>query len=202
MKIISPFKDYYDFVAGHDPDPRKVYVREERRIDWKDEGASPQYNGSIYIKRAGRRYVRQNSSMIYNLEYVFFCNRAIPVIIERRDGTNVYHYSLDKLSSFDEDYSSGEHTTWYKRKTFKEIFSGCKITDINSRLKSPIYFDGRVNIKLSSISFNNHMLPSEVFTEIYNWIPFNEPELPMGGPDDMIRYQQHGFDKKTSFRNM
>lgn len=52
---------------------------------------------------------------------------------------------------------------------------------------------------LSIMQFYKVMSPTETYTELYNWIPYVEPDLP-GSPDDMYRYEEKGFDKKTSFR--
>ena len=57
----------------------------------------------------------------------------------------------------------------------------------------------KLNPKLVDISFNKIVSPTEAYQEIYNWIPYIEPELP-GPPEDMDRYIAKGFDKKTSFR--
>lgn len=79
-------------------------------------------------------------------------------------------------------------------------------TELNKRydtplvlIKTPNYLDIVLNPKLSEIGFNKVLTPTETYQDIYNWIPYNEPEVPKS-PDDMNRYEAKGFDKKTSFR--
>jgi hypothetical protein len=37
MKIISDYKDYYDYVIGYDTDPRKVYLRTRKDVREQDK---------------------------------------------------------------------------------------------------------------------------------------------------------------------
>lgn len=66
-------------------------------------------------------------------------------------------------------------------------------------IKYPNFLDMTVNPKLSDFGFNKVLSPTETYQDIYNWIPYNEPEVP-SSPTDMNRYEAKGFDKKTSFR--
>lgn len=212
MKIISKFKDYYDHVAGHDPDPRKVYNRVTREVDLKEYLNSrdiPDTYDDIYVahKKNKKEDIRQLLSGKYVIKYLFFCDRIIPIIEERNTGRFIgdvakYHYSLDTLpTSFEDDYDLNRFSTSSK-KPFRELFTVQETQKVNRAVGSPIIYSGTADIRLAGIDFNRFMVPSATFTEIYNWLPFEEPDLPMGGPDDMIRWEQKGFDKKTSFRNI
>jgi hypothetical protein len=79
-------------------------------------------------------------------------------------------------------------------------------TNLNKLFNSPLvfmhypnYLKITVNPKLTDIGFNKVIPPTEAYQDIYNWIPYNEPEVP-SSPNDMSRYEAKGFDKKTSFR--
>lgn len=77
-------------------------------------------------------------------------------------------------------------------------------TSLNNIFNCPVIkYSGVRNItlnpKLNELGFNKAITPTEAYQDIYNWIPYNEPEVPKS-PDDMSRYEAKGFDKKTSFR--
>lgn len=221
MKIISKFKDYYDHVAGYDPDPRKIYVRE---IDTLDEDEKRKIkklldlpsNNLVYYRGKKNRNV---DSCLYRQGSLYLCDRLYRVVEEvDSEDTGVYdkayickyHYSLNTLpKDFGEEYTTNTYSL--KKMDWGKFFTPGN-TKINSIVGSPIVYHGKdnslvwfslvKNCKLAGLGFGQVMTPQEAFTEIYNWLPFVEPDLPMGGPDDMIRWEQHGFDKKTSFRNV
>lgn len=91
---------------------------------------------------------------------------------------------------------------WIENRHTKEPIK----TDLNKLFDSPIVFVAHadyskiiINPKLNELGFNKVITPTEAYQEIYNWIPYHEPET-ANNPDDMNRYESKGFDKKTSFR--
>lgn len=213
MKIISNFKDYYDYVGGNDPDSKKVYVR--KTVEWKNGGEFQRkdlpeemtHDRRIFVVPKSRRGTSVPSD-IYGMGYLYFCDRTIPVIVERVSGTDTYHYSLKGLPpDFVHTYELRRFIWGRGRKgSWEDFFSKIVEVKLNKLSGCPViwYYQGIVlNPRLSDISFNHYLSPTQCFTEIYNWLPYEgEVELPMGGPDDMIRWEQKGFDKKTSFRNV
>lgn len=220
MKIISKFKDYYDFVAGHDADPRKVYVRDARII-------------SPHIKNAPRIDYAEYLSE-YFLGEVWFCDRLYPYVQDIRANEfwwryedmpqNVIEYiyrlwtdrcrgfigrQISVEGLFDIDlfkikskvghlkpimhYST--HRRTYKIKMNAAVHAPIAYTWLRDALHPEIVINGR----LTDLKFNKVVSPSEAFTEIYNWIPYQEPPMP-SDPTDMSRFENKGFSKKTSFR--
>lgn len=231
MKIISNFKDYYDFVAGHDTDPRKVFVRNIKIFKHKDE--EPFYAHKIILDR---REWFQGA--------VLLCDKQYNYLFDMKN--NIYYYTIADLPKVLQEtillknfrnrkgYAAEGRKNlfyknnigwllpdrekaflWYRGKNFpmygevgSKLVEGMK--NYNTKNKAPIVYcrvrDGLFtewvyNGSLNDIQFNKVMSPSEAFTEIYNWLPYQEPEVP-SDPVDMVRFEGKGFDKKISFRNV
>ena len=190
MRIISKYKDYYDWVV-FETDNRKVYNRTESEVEVKGKYISSwdktsKYFGHLYFCNKQYRFLKFDGKYYWNEEDV--PNEIVRLINKEAN----IHYKKDikwmKIGLLTDD------------KTKEPI-----LFEENIKLGSPViisYDDSRIhslNPKLVDISFNRIVSPTEAYQEIYNWIPYIEPELP-GPPEDISRYEAKGFDKKTSFR--
>lgn len=228
MHILSKFKDYYDYVAGYDTDPRKVFVREMKsyseahgdkisvpsllRVQLEDKVdtfavKTLYFIGQIWFCDQNILYLKD----ILNNKYYFDYNlipdgtlQKVNVILEKKTKRWKYSTSSTLLSYFNHkegDWQTGlsnDEKNCLERKNINKIYG------------QPIYFsqytierfsEEFVNGRLADIRFSEYKSPQDTFTELYNWIPFIEPEMP-SDPTDMGRFENKGFDKVISFRNI
>lgn len=209
MKIISKFKDYYDFAAGHDPDPRKVFVRHKQLLDVQDHYEyktlfySLQWALSFNSSRKGKYYIGA----------VVFCDVLYQYLFNPE--TNNYYYrdediTEDVIAGFDALYPDAKRLRVKYNKPFELLkdpfdYSCTKWKNPYPILYSHINEKGEeeyvINGPLVDIKFGTLKTPQEAFQELYNWIEFVEPETD-SSPTNMDRFTSKGFDKKTSFRNI
>ncbi len=226
MKILSKFKDYYDFVAGRDTDPRKVYVRQLKIM-------------ATYAKDAPRlTSIRscewRKANIGFYLGEVWFCDVRYPYLNNLQTGVIYYDYfeipedwrmhlegykqtlraEAINLSFHFDIVLKQEIIRKWKKNGWKGEFSKYwrfgkdKETMLNTKWNSPIIFtwirEGMheelvINGPLEWVDFTKVKSPTATYQELYNWIPYNEPAMP-SDPTDMSRFENKGFDKKTSFR--
>lgn len=219
MKIISKFKDYYDFVAGYDTDPRKVYDRKMLlKATWEKELPKIMSMRSCVHCRPGIGFYKGE---------VWFCDIRYPYLLNVETGFYYYDYFtipeqvriyLENLIVINRSYDLADHFDIQLREDRKRGWSKIgwkwrsrlseKEKAVNTKLKSPVVFtwlrDGiheefAINGVLEWVRFPQIKSAIAAFQEIYNWIPYIEPEMP-SDPTDMGRFINKGFDKKTSFR--
>ncbi len=207
MRIVSKYKDYYDWVV-FETDNRKIYNRKQDQKEPKED-------------------IRNDYFPISNgyIGTLYFCNKKYTFLFWKEkyywDSSKISDQLYDEISkiyqsNFRFTYNSSCAWNYFRIKQLglaHEFKGGWKkdgITDkvidtkINIKHDCPIALSFNsiqiiTNPKLADIGFNKVMSAQQVYQEIYNWIPFIEPELP-GSPDNMDRYEAKGFDKKTSFR--
>lgn len=233
MRILSPFKDYYDFVVS-EPDNKKVYIRETKNVVFEESVYNEFKDRTILspvpyddITRHGRgdhtemfdngfiSILAYCDKLHYFLQYnrlIYWDFKDIPEDVAKK--------IAPKRSRWEKWKDIDNYDNWiWGRTPLKDIFYHEKIdwvrdrhtkepikTNLNKKFGSPLVFfktpsfrDIVLNPKLVDIGFNKVLSPTETYQDIYNWIPYNEPEVP-SSPNDMSRYEAKGFDKKTSFR--
>jgi hypothetical protein len=230
MRILSPFKDFYDFVVV-EPDNKKMYIRETKDVVYSEEEHKKSPERTILSPLSYDKIDNMRNYGFHPFEkgYVgilVFCDRLRSFLVY--DNLIYWHYEdvpeeiikkLQKIAksrwySFDDE--SYDKYNW-NRDPLKDILRYKKIdwiidrhtkeplkTKLNKIFDTPVlkYCGVRnitLNPKLNELGFNKAITPTEAYQDIYNWIPYNEPEVPKS-PDDMSRYEAKGFDKKTSFR--
>jgi len=191
MKIVSNFKDYYDFLIGkYGIDPKVVYER-------VCETETPQHS---WVK-----------SGIYRPEYldlpgyyyygIAFCGTTYKVCcyngkVYIGDEVLVLRKFVDKENA-------------YKLPTEREYLTGHnKPTDVNEKLNCPVVllprytFDGEgtKNVKLADFQFGRLVPPEDAYLRIVEFLT-REPII-KDTRTDIEKVVSHGFDKKTSFRKM
>lgn len=232
MKIIakSEQKDYYDFVAGHDADPRKVYnrkteyvysplARDLRKIDIYYHLLSQHENKNYFDPK-----IFEGGVWFCDKFYKYWHHVASDRYFYRFDDISkeiaeMYAYRLSKryrnknypkgekwgnliLDYFNPDKSwQWRHQADYESKPLNRQYGQpvvySRLMEHNTNLVPTVVINGL----LKDVSFSAIKTPQEAFTELYNWIPYIEPEMP-SDPADMNRFENKGFDKKTSFRNI
>lgn len=204
MRIISGFKDYYDYIAHQNVDNKIVYQRHcahYRQTPW------PKYTrvglhkadviglftditfATIHFCGTRHRLAFDGSAFLYGLSDIH------KLILDLRGkDKRLYRY----------DFGGIRLPFWGTGlAAFKEL-NGPAPTDLNKILNAPIVLelehnDFYTNIRLASINFPQVVPPEQAFMQIYNFIIPSEAQ-PGTNPDDMNRYEAKGFDRKTSFR--
>ncbi len=217
MRILSKFKDFYDYVVT-EPDNKKMFLRDTTLIEpdnarklYHKYGQSMQFNpkhidaGFISVLAFCDKFHKyfQYENLIY-WRYEDIPEEIIKKITPRSKWWKIENdyehrfWGRDALN----DMLHYKTLGWVCDRHTKEPIK----TDFNKVFNSPIVFVALpdynkiiVNPKLNDFGFNKVISPTEAYQDIYNWIPYNEPEVPKS-PDDMSRYEAKGFDKKTSFR--
>lgn len=225
MKIISNFKDYYDFVV-FETDNRKTYERKMKNIGrFSDLKIGEEYKECIdYILTLT---MNLNENDPYFIGVVCFCDQNFAYIFDIEEEKYYYRYddipvniknkinkklhsrsninlSLENIFQVKQKNKKGD---WFdhfdfnriKEKQQKKYNSKSNCPIIFSRLRNKMFEEICINGRLKDIDFTQVKTPSEAYTDIYNFIPYNEPIIDLN-PDDMNRYESKGFDKKTSFR--
>jgi len=187
MKIISNFKDYYDFLIGkYGIDDKVVYERicstEQKDKSWYKSGIhNPNFN-------------------LYNYKWfiIFFCGTAY---YGHWYNSKIY-YGKDaevipkkiKNSSFLWKMPEDRGPVRDSFKTDNNDKNNCPVLvyeGINSLIKNP---------KLSDYQFGKKVIPEDAYTAIYNFLS-REKSIP-DNQTNKEKIVSHGFDLKTSFRNM
>lgn len=197
MKIISNYKDYYDYLAGtFGVDPKIVY---ERQLGYKlTETDKPQYHESkeyeLYV--LGKYYM-----VVIHKEQVYI---TIPELTELYE-SNILSDSLNNaLKGF-----LKEDTKWWMGGTRKNI-EVHRASEINLKDGRPVLmqdtsYDWRAKKylvpRLKDFNFHKILSPEEIYLQLTDWLSYKEPEI-ITKPEDMSRFESKGFDKRTSFRKM
>jgi hypothetical protein len=215
MKLISNFKDYYDYLIGskYGIDPKCVYERVMKPV-WKSG-----------VKEFGYRFEQYRVAVAGDLyDYFYFDGEYykkgddlshLPDSIEHKPyGPNHYMTDTVDLKQIKMQYSPPKrdysHFSRQAIEMLKERDEEAKkkMKTINDKEECPVllilprtYNDqGVKNPKLSDIGFGKILGPEEVFLKIYNWL-MREPVIE-NKQTDKEKIQSHGFDLKTSFRKM
>lgn len=210
MKIISKFKDYYDFAAGHDPDPRKVFVREKQLLE-KNQKHNP--DNTLLFELAWMIERNSSNREPYYMGAVLFCDILYQYICNPK--TNSYYYRdgdipEDIVGYFDTLYPNTKKLRQKFNKPFELLRNPSDYTKSRLNIPYPIVYshineggeeEFVINGPLKDVKFGTLKTPQETFQELYNRIEFIEPETD-SSPTNMDRFASKGFDKKTSFRNI
>jgi hypothetical protein len=220
MKILSKFKDYYDFVV--DSDYNTIYERHTKKyvdkfhvINFKrrnelsliakhipiDPLLEKKLNWKGYSAPFGFWYrkTKHIPDELGEFISIAFCDKLYPIF---KTKTNQYIFTAEDFN----DKLNQDNKLYLSDKFINEKFLSVECKN-NIILNCPIVLrdlDEMVfNPKLSDYGFQKLFTPTQCYQELYNWFSLHkkEPHIP-SSPDDMNRYEAKGFDKKTSFRNI
>lgn len=229
MKIISKFKDYYDFVV-FETDNRKIFLRDAKELSllFFSDDEEKYFDKLINLIRYMSFNLTTRPNKGYFIGCVCLCNDVFHYVYDKTKNKYYYNFhdipidtikKVNKLLvdtyttnvvSLDAIFCASEY---YPNKFMHEIYkrdiSESQINSINSTYNVPIAFsiykkyDLRfvINGRLEDIRFSQVKKPQEAYTDIYNFIKFDEPIInePV---NDINRFESKGFDKKSSFRNI
>lgn len=205
MKIISNFKDYYDFMVNkYGIDPKVVYERVQR--------------GGMYVpdyikisKERTEEWVVHFCGKKYYVYYAFgdwYYGKGVLDLDETKypeKWLDIYTYK--KVTEFN-TWKSGyepKKSRWFGTVRGAEKIHGGP-TDINEKencpivLTSPLVNFTVLNPRLSDLNFAKVIPPEDAFITISNWLTRENPIIDYR--TDKEKVISHGFDPKTSFRKM
>jgi hypothetical protein len=189
MKIISKYKDYYDYVAyQYGVDPLVTIDRTKGFIPHISNSHEKNTYREVMVAICGELH----SGLIDFQGKIFWGEDAIPLGEMRAtrwldDGSKMLYY--------DAGYSRHERINPRVLKT-----------SINKRDKCPIVWvgpqwDGTNWPKLADVNFAGYISPEDMFQKIYSWMSANNEPDTTDKRDDKIKALNAGFDLKKSFRH-
>lgn len=217
MRIISPFKDYYDTAMGYGVDYESVWIREPKKIK----------------KSIGPYNIRNSSShndFQYSSHNIGFCGKLYGCVkVLKTKDTKVLSeaicHSIEDVDLFIESNFKKKQIKYYKdkgksniwrshgmgysgnRKTFETFFK--KINEFpNEKVEkfliennTPIFVNCTLNPSLKKWEFYRVIDPYTAFQEIQMFFGrLRTPEKPIPYVSDADMLEAKGFDPKWSFR--
>ena len=173
MKIISNFKDYYDFLQANGIDEKVVYDRRTEVQNWNGNFIKQGYNGPQFIKDE-------------EIVGVHICGNYIRL----KFLNGKYHFDTQTPTNGD---------FYCQKQPDKDPYR----TNINVKYNCPIIVsynrDLIKNPKLSLFDFGKFMTPEKIYQLLYDWCSTNF--VPEDNRTDKEKIVGNGFDYKNSFRN-
>lgn len=201
MKIISKYKDYYDYLQG-------IYGVDNRLILDRTKGSAknlPGHTGKHILVICGKvlEYVHFNNTNYFNEDIAQFNEkgkwslyylRVKPKYLINLDIIPKNHFNSDKIyyPTLSEDIHN--------------IYPGLK--ELSKKCPIFIYHENSRTIWrefpcLLELGVNKQIEAKDMWIMLSEWlgnrITENEPVVPVG--DDKVRILSAGFDLKTSFRH-
>ncbi len=211
MKLISPYKDYYDFLQGiYGIDEKIVYERIcyasiNSKGEWLKTGLYKPY----YLS-AGSKYESALLAICGTLYRVYIINREFYFGLNFQDLQEGKYLNIKRLLS-QEDWQrfTGDLASNRKPYDYSKDELHLTPTDFNENNDCPVLLLGRrgrdheveaKNVRLSDFGFNQIMLPHDIYITISNFLSREKPIIDTR--TDVQKIVGAGFDKKTSFRNV
>lgn len=178
MKIISKYKDYYDYLTGvYGIDPKKVLDRTNYcsfTYDL-DEIEVLYFCGTIYRRFSREMYQEKIGRYIKDKYYNWWVPKGYENWELKYEDKDVVWYKCEKYDDKELPYFICKVAGYPEPKTVKHM---------------PI---------LKELGFEKVMDAKECYLAIEEFISYKETES-NNKPEDMTRFEAKGFDKKKSFR--
>lgn len=189
MKIISKYKDYYDYLMG-------VYGMDEKIVYERKDEKSGMYK-PIFITD--------------KLEMFAFAICGYIYIVHIYNGK--FYFGRDVRLLMKVKYAGTDYESWsFKGEHFREqcvVEMHMTKTNVNDKLNCPIvlikiYRAEREaiskSVRLSDFGFPQIISAHDMYITIGNWL--SREKSVTDKRTDLQKIVGHGFDKKKSFRNM
>ncbi len=215
MKIISKFKDYYDYLTGiYGVDPLVIY---NRRPQFIESNFTHQYGGLQIGDAKDCGIISGEDHYMFGAAWLNFyvCNRLFRVFhyngqyyTSTKDLIPIYNKMPDGIDKQELKRHLPQQPKELSRRKRRRKWGGYETEDnkpitLNTDLNCPIilvYFNTiYLNPKLEYFGIARFISPQKIFVAITNFLSKRDIEMP-SSPQDMYRYEAKGFDKKTSFR--
>jgi hypothetical protein len=196
MKIISKYKDYYDYLSGIWGIDEKVVL--DRRTPYEE---------FLHCLDRDR----------YSLFYLCICDIAYNLLVG--NGIIKIDKQLLDLEGFYFDEKNNRINYNHKLYDFRTPIELNKKTDINNQLNCPIVLSSysshwvSLNIvksekdwikfpKLSGLKVASILPAEDIYKQLYSWLSKRNESNVVDSRNDVEKLTSAGFDKKTSFRNI
>ena len=196
MKIISNFKDYYDYIINkYGVDDKIVFYRNNKKILIPSKKTQNNFffNESYLINDEGKRAYFENdvtSEILIKRLFLYFCGE---------------YYLIELVKKIDKKKNSTNSTNIskeFKKFGFEDYFIE------NNIATSLIYMDENLNFgykvelnpKLINLNFQSLFEPEQVYQNIEQYLGKIKVKDSHFYIDNENKIKQAGFDVKTSFR--
>lgn len=200
MKIISKYKDYYDYLQG-------IYGQDEKLILDRSKGSSMN-KSDIESLKDGKGINLAIMGLMFTMIYYqgkWYTERGLYNI-----GKQILHNSRRYSSGYNNQYIIKNVEIDSKTGLPKEFnpIREVALTNLNNVLDCPILkvYDEFTSTnaeefpKLSDYNFGAVISPEDMWVNLYNWLSRVKEEP--NTQTDKEKIVAAGFDLKTSFRNM
>jgi len=202
MKIISKFKDYYDFFVDT-PDLTRVWERHEKNTHFYSlNSLLNEFDSNNLYKELDTKITFPNLRYFnlpqdYKFVYLYVCGYKYVGV---KNGSK-YYWTFDSLPKELKEII----IKYYPRKEAPYFFEKpIATTNLNEIVKSPLIiidFNIIINPKLSKYNVSTLIKPKDMYLMIYDFLAPKDVETDTN-PKNIDRFTSKGFDKKTSFRNI
>ena len=191
MKIISGYKDYYDYLQGVRGVDNKIVYERTTQVQWRTG------------KFEKKPYTLLNEYFIdKSIIDLFICNNVFQFKYNK-DHFDV-HYVPDKLIFSKSEYNYEQLQDTYEEEQDKYEYVEFLKKSPNITYDCPVVlltgFECVKNPKLSEFNMGRYLSPENIHTMLYNWLSF-VPDIKDNRTDEE-KIISNGFDKKVSFRKM
>lgn len=194
MKIVSNFKDYYDYISGmYGEDPKLRF----ERVGSKKGTYSKHMSYIFWIcDDPILAYLNDKDEWVYDRwQHLKFCREHKTYVLHRKLTSEEKELKYD-ISRF---YNLGFNSEIKGESKYQKM-------KLNTKHSNPVlisYLNGRIYDKCPKLS--DTFIPKifsaqDIYLKISNFLSYKEPPI-NSNPDDMNRYEAKGFDKKTNFRH-
>ena len=214
MRIISKYKDYYDFAISYGIDSTLIFDRSMSFFEEHpfDKPRIEEYRDSVGNKVTLQPFVVVVAGKIYRGKYlygsdnIFFynLNQQKEYFDKHNIGKNYFWYSL-KYEFFNGDQISTKQLSWVKE---NNVIIGSTGSYLTKETASNLYINGNNygnnfisnHSSLKNLKFQQAIDGLDLFNEISMWISnLNQKEIiTLNNEEKLVKA---GFDKKISFRN-
>ena len=190
MKIISKYKDYYDYLSGiYGIDEKIVLDRRNSQIPKLYKKDS--FKFTIFLCGLSIDGLHKGDNFYYGEDLKQF-ERKVPT----------WYYKFEKKSE-KFVYINCENTRHKSEKFYTEPIKDDKHT--NDKLDCPIVLSYDTNYKfpiLSNMNLQTMFSPDDVYQLLYQWVSnkITKKENKTDNRTDVEKLLSKGFDKKKSFR--
>jgi hypothetical protein len=216
MKILSPYKDYYDYLQGvYGIDEKIVYERTcYASINSKGEWQKTGLYKPMYLSVQGYEYEVALLAICGTLYRVYIINGKFYFGLNKGDfkeGKYAHITRLlpkDKYNQFTSDLH--DNSSYYRDGDITKDKYHLTKTDLNEKNDCPVllvkqYYGSKIgveakNIKLSDFGIGQIISPHDIYITISNFLSREKPIVDKR--TDIQKIVGKGFDKKISFRNV
>lgn len=212
MKIKSNFKDYYDYIAHRygGGDPSICYIRNKVSNAMGINNPCEQISIEFPLKTFSMRYGMKVGSLIVNgtAHIVFATNvYGVPnwkIVTDNNIDEFIKQYNENSFHKVSKEYVGIYHNDSRNEyvKLSQQLNSPIFIIDYN--YNNNLYIQNQIPC-LKDIGYDKIVSPEQLYQNIEyficNKIRTNPDIKPPVQVEDIVRLEQHGFDKKISFRH-